>query len=76
MTRPKHTEEKVRLNLDLPKSIRERIERVRTMIEADSLTEVVRRSISLFEALIEFKSEGARIIIRNKNGSEIEIYLP
>jgi len=58
MPRSANTEAKVRLNLELPERVRERLERVRVMSEADSLTEVIRRAMSIYDTLLTTSKEG------------------
>ena len=75
MPRPPSTEKRVRLNLELPVRVRDQLERLKKMSEADSLTEVIRRAVILFEFLLELRASKATIIIRAKNGSEKEVIL-
>jgi hypothetical protein len=76
MPRLKHPNEKTRLHLDIAKPTRERIERLQQVTEADSLTEVVRRSVTTYEALyLESKELRGRIVIRYPDGSEKELIL-
>lgn len=65
MPRPASTEAKVRLNLELPERVRERLERVRVMSEADSLTEVIRRALSVYDTLLTTTiEEGGKVILQ------------
>ncbi|MCX6714194.1 MAG: ribbon-helix-helix protein, CopG family [Candidatus Uhrbacteria bacterium] len=63
MPRPKRTKERRRLNLDLTEQTRERLDRLRIQTEADSLTEVIRRALTVYEALLE-RSENHIVSIR------------
>lgn len=75
MPRPPSTEKRVRLNLELPVRVRDQLERLRKMSEADSLTEVIRRAVRIFELLLEMRAAKATIIVRAKDGSEKEIII-
>lgn len=65
MPRPKHSEPKVRLNLEISKSLRDRVERLQQTTEADSITEVIRRSVALAEELINATKRGDAVVIRD-----------
>ena len=76
MPRPASKEAKVRLNLELPERVRERLERVREMSEADSLTEVIRRALTVYDALLTTtREEGAKVMLRNADGTEKELLI-
>lgn len=47
MTRSKRPEERVRLNLEIPVSIKTKVERLMVLTGADSLTEAIRHAINL-----------------------------
>lgn len=67
--------ESVRLNLEVSPHVRERLERLREDTEAESLTEVIRRALAVYESLAEVAGSTKRIIIRDKNGDERELLL-
>lgn len=76
MPRPASTEPKVRLNLELPERVRERLERVREMSEADSLTEVIRRALTVYDTLLTTTVEdGGKILIQTPDGETKELFL-
>ncbi len=71
MPRPASKEAKVRLNLDLPERVRERLERLQELSEADSLTEVIKRALSVYDALLTATlEEGGKLVLRKEDGSE------
>lgn len=70
MPRPASHEARVRLNLDLPVSVRERMDHVREMSEADTISEVIRRSLAVYEALLDITHGGAKIVTRRRDGTE------
>ncbi len=76
MSRPANKESRVRLNLDLPERVRERLERVRVLSESDSLTEVIRRALAVYDTLLtSTHEEGCKVIIRSGDGkTEREVF--
>jgi hypothetical protein len=67
---------KTRLNLELPERIRVRLEDLRTMSESDSLTEVIRRALALYDVVLtSTKRDGQKIFLRDKDGTEREIFV-
>lgn len=75
MPRPPRTREKTRLNLELTRTVRDRLERLKDMSEADSLTEVIRRSAAVYEVLLEQREKGAETIVRYPDGEERSVLL-
>lgn len=67
MSRPKL--EKTRLAVDVPPTVKERIEEIRVMTEADSMAEVVRRALAVYESLI---AEGRTVELAS--GLRINLY--
>lgn len=49
--------QKTRLAVDVPPAVKERLERLRVQTEADSMSEVVRRALAVYELLV---NEGGR----------------
>lgn len=74
MTRAKRPES-VRLNLEISPQVRDRIERLRASTEAESLTEVIRRALAIYERLIELSESEHDIVIRGKDGDEQTLML-
>jgi hypothetical protein len=75
MPRPASTQTKTRLNLEVSSSVRDRLERLREDTEADSLTEVIRRALAIYELLWTQNSRGSQTILRLPDGSEREVLL-
>lgn len=74
MARPASREVKTRLSLELPERVRERLERVRELSEADSLTEVIRRALIVYDTILTMSAEeGAKVILRTADNQEREI---
>ncbi len=66
---------KVRLNLLVALETRKRLERLVNLTGADSMTEVIRRALMLFEILVSARKEGDSVVVRAKDGSERELIL-
>jgi len=76
MPRPASTEAKVRLNLEIPERVKERLERVRVMSEADSFTEVIRRALIIYDLLLTITTEeGGKVVVKNAKGEERELMM-
>lgn len=67
--------DKVRINLELPGKLKERIDHVKELSEAESVSEVLRWSLAVYEYLWLEKGKGSEIVIRKKNGKEKELEL-
>jgi hypothetical protein len=57
-----------RLTLELANSVRKRLENLRNRTEADSLAEVIRRALAVYEVLWDEKQKGNRLMILGTNG--------
>ena len=64
-----------RLNLEMNGAVRDRLEQLRDRIQADSLSEVIRRSISVYDLLSEESAKGAKSYLRYPDGRERELVL-
>jgi hypothetical protein len=73
MPRPKSAEKRVRLNLEFVSSIRQRIERLLERTGAASMTEVIVRAIDVLYEIVVAKFSGAKIVIRDADGTEREV---
>jgi hypothetical protein len=58
-------EDKVRLNVDVSRSVREQIGRLQDRSGAASLSEVFRRALALYDCFTEFKSGGWEVVFRH-----------
>lgn len=63
-----------RLNLQLTTQVRERLESLQEKTEADSLTEVIRRALAVYEFLLHEKAAGNRVLI-DRDGELVEVAL-
>lgn len=65
-----------RLNLEVSEAVRDALERLRDLTEADSLTEVIRRSLAVYDYLWNEKASGSVIMIKDRgNRQEKELVL-
>lgn len=62
-----------RLNLDVAISTMKRIDRLRKATEAESITEVIRKALAVYDLIIERRKEGAKVYIQAPDGPPIEI---
>ena len=67
-------EERTRLTLSVPQRTRDRLETLQERTGAESMTAVIGRALAVYEALIDAKAKGGKIIVRQKN-SERELLL-
>lgn len=65
----------VRLNLEMRETVRQRLEQLRERTDADSMTEVIRRAIDVYDFLMTAKENGQRVVIRDDMGIEREIVI-
>ena len=56
---------KKRLNLDIPQPTYDRIKQLEVLIEASSTSEVIRRSLTLYDYLVRSQKEGFQILLRD-----------
>lgn len=73
MPRPKRGE-KVRLNLDLPPPVRERLEELRTQTNAESLAEVVRRALAVYDVLVTEGGRAPRLLLDDGTTEKLVLY--
>lgn len=72
MTRTTKTKDRTRLNLELPNTTIQRMEDLCVRTEAESKTEVIRRALQTYEALLIMSAKGS-IILRHEDGTEEKI---
>jgi hypothetical protein len=68
MARTAKKEPTRRLTIDLTEPARERLEQLRATAEADTLTEVVRRALAVYEKLWSVQKRTGQVVIRGENG--------
>jgi hypothetical protein len=76
MPRPKAPTKKVRLNLELPEATMRAIHDLRDRLEAESVTETLRRAVDTYRTILSLTERpGARLFVREVDGTEREIVL-
>ncbi len=61
---------KFRLNLEFSPNVEEKLQRLKTKSDSASFTEVIRRSLALFDLYVEQAESGGEVIFRDSDGSE------
>jgi hypothetical protein len=64
-----------RLNLQIAETVRQRLEALVDRSEADSMVEVIRRALAVYEVLWDVKEQGASIVVRFSDGREKDLIL-
>jgi hypothetical protein len=62
--------EKIRLNLELNKIAWDQLGRARKRTHSPSVTEIIRRSLALFDLFTEHTARGGEVVFRHPNGEE------
>lgn len=75
MPRPKSPHVKIRLNLEVTADIRDRINRLQEEMEAESMSEVIRRSLAVYEKLLSMAGKAGCIVVRQRDGTEVLLLL-
>lgn len=60
--------ETVRINLEVTLNVRDQIKALRIKSDASSLAEVFRRSLAVYEMVIDLQKQGGRFILENRDG--------
>lgn len=68
--RPARKQPKVRLNLDMSVEVKEQIEALRDRMHADSMSEVIRRALALYDFMLTQQEGGATVALRASDGTE------
>ena len=68
--RPARKQPKVRLNLDMPVEVKEQIEALRDRMRAESMSEVIRRALAVYDYLQSEQADGSHLVIRTRDGVE------
>ncbi len=66
---------KRKLTLYLTPEVYDRLHSTRSLIEAQDIIEVVRRSLAVYDYEVRESANGGKIILRNADGTEQEIDL-
>lgn len=71
----KKADVKKRLSLETSAEVRDRMERLRDMTGAQSITQVICQSLLVYEALMKEQKSGGTVILRTVDGHEREILI-
>lgn len=75
MPRPRSTDERVRLNLEMARETRCHVEELKAKIQAESLAEVIRRALGYFDLLVDTEASGGRVILERPDGTSERLVL-
>jgi hypothetical protein len=75
MPRIAHTKPRIRLNLDFTEQVKAQLESVRDRSNADSMTEVLRRALAVYDFLLSEQEQGSSLFLRTKDGVEQKVPL-
>jgi hypothetical protein len=74
MPRPSSKAEKIRLNLEVSAPVRERLESLRARTGAESVTEVIRRALALYDTIVTASADrDSTLILKDADGSERQL---
>lgn len=62
--------EKHRIHLELDTDAKLALDRVKRMTRAETVALVLRRALSLYDLVTQFKKEGGELVFRAKDGKE------
>lgn len=69
------SDERTRLHLEVPAAVRARVERLRDATGADGITDVIRRALAVYDAVVTAQAAGAKVLLREADGSEREMMI-
>jgi len=75
MSRAARKEPWTRMNLDMPVKAKSKLEDLRDLTHADSMSEVIRKALAVYDFLWHEKAKGASTFIRSRDGNERELVL-
>lgn len=58
----------VRINLEVSPQVREQIKHLREQSSATTLAEVFRKSLALYEMVLDHTQDGGKLVLENENG--------
>jgi hypothetical protein len=69
-------ENKSRLTIETTAAVRMRLARLQMNTKAHNMTEVIRRALTLYEAIVNAQACGSTLVLRAQDGSEREVMMP
>ena len=73
MARVARTEPRHRMYIDLPEAVCQQVEELRKQVHADTLSEVMRRALALYELMIAERAKGFETVLRDNSGKEKQL---
>jgi hypothetical protein len=73
MPRPALKKNKTRLNLELSEDARARLEKLQQATDADSLGEVIRRALALYDVVHTELDAGGKLLLKRKGEDPSEL---
>lgn len=67
--------ETVRLNLRITPDVKARLEELKDETNSANLAEVVRRALTLYDAMYSESKDGSKVILRDSEGKDREVML-
>ncbi|MCP3933950.1 MAG: hypothetical protein GY708_01110 [Actinomycetia bacterium] len=62
---------RIRLNLAITPDVKARLEDLQHRTSADSMTEVIRRSLAVYERLVELDEQGSQLKLEGPDGEDL-----
>lgn len=76
MPRKTSLEKKIRLNLEVTEKTHDRIDRIRKLSEAETITEAIRRAVEVYEFFLKEQYSGtSKLLLRRADGTEILVLM-
>jgi len=66
---------KTRLNLEMSEEVRRKLESLREKTDADSLSEVIRRALAVYDFLWSEREKGTRLVARGADNKDRDLVL-
>ena len=66
---------RVRINLEYDAEVREAMDLLQVKSGAASISEVIRRSLALYDLVVDHTKEGGKLVLRFRNGEEEQLRL-
>jgi hypothetical protein len=70
MPRPPKNNPSTRLNLEMGEQVRKRLEHLRDVTQADSLAEVIRRALTVYDFLWSERDQGGKLVVKREDGEK------
>ncbi|MFO1078014.1 MAG: hypothetical protein U1E73_09870 [Planctomycetota bacterium] len=67
--------ERIRIHLAVTPRVKDRLDDLLRKTEAESITEVVRRALSIYDDLVNTALAGGKILLEDKKGDQREVQI-